>query len=229
MLVALMRIPEGVPQESHADLAGNTELKQSSVEGVAQVVEPDIPDSRPADGRFPAGLEAADRPAFEGEDQTGTLLPTGKQVEDPFGQWNFAGFSLRRLAVRDIQEPPFEVHVFPDLVQDLAPAHAGVEGKDGDGPEMGRCGREELRFLGEAEHRFLLAALPFEPDARNGVCGKNALVHSPIEQVAQALDVAVHGCFGELLFRVPLLAVAPDETFGDPADLDGCEKRQKDF
>jgi hypothetical protein len=229
MLVALMRISKGVTQESHADLTRNTELKQSGVEGVAQVVEPDIPDSRPADGRFPAGLEAADRPALEGEDQAGTLLPACKQVKDPFGQGDFAGLSLRRFAVRDIQEPPFEVHVFPCLVEDLPPAHAGVEGKDGNSSKMGRCGREELGFLGEAQHRFLLAALPFEPDARNGVCGKNALVHRPIEQVAQALDVAVYGCFGELLFRVPLLAVAPDQALSDPADLDGREKRQKDF
>lgn len=115
MLVALVRVSEGVSQEGHADLARNTELKQAGVEGVAQIVEADIPDSRSADGGFPAGFKAADRPAFEGEDQSGTLLPTGKEIENPFGQGNFAGFSLWRLAVRDIQEPPFEVHVFPGL------------------------------------------------------------------------------------------------------------------
>lgn len=133
MFVALMRVSEGVAKEGHADLAGNAELEQSGVEGVAQVVEADIPDSRPADGRFPAGFETADQLAFKGKDQTRVLLPVCKQAEDPLGQGNFAGFAFGRLAVRDIQEPPLEVHVFPCLVQYLAPAHAGVEGKDGDG------------------------------------------------------------------------------------------------
>jgi hypothetical protein len=75
MLVAFVRVPEGVTQEGHADLARNAQLEQSGVEGVAQVVKADIPDSRPANGGFPAGFEAPDRPAFEGEDQTGALLP----------------------------------------------------------------------------------------------------------------------------------------------------------
>jgi hypothetical protein len=75
MLVAFMGIPEGVSQKGHADLAGDAELKQTGVEGVAQVVEPDVPDSCSADGCFPAGLEASDRLIFEGEDQTGVLLP----------------------------------------------------------------------------------------------------------------------------------------------------------
>jgi hypothetical protein len=134
MLIALVCISEGVSQKGHADLAGNAQFEQSGVEGVSQVVESDVPDSRPADGCFPAGFEAADRLAFKGEDQTGTFLPTGKQVEDSLSQWNFAGLSLRRLAVRDIQEPPFKIHVFPGLVQDLAPAHAGIKGKDRDRP-----------------------------------------------------------------------------------------------
>jgi hypothetical protein len=227
MLVALVGIPEGVTQKGHADLAGNTEFKQAGVEGVAQVMEPDIPDSRPADSSFPAGLHASNGLAFEGEDQTRVLLPVRKQVEDPFGQRNLAGFSLGRLAVRDIQEPPFEVHVFPGLAEDLAPAHAGLEGKNGDRPQVGRCGRKELGFLGEAQDRLLLAALPFEPNAGNGVCGKDAFVHRPIEQVAEAFDVAVDRRFGEPLFRVALLAVASDEAFRNPADLGGREKRQK--
>ena len=75
MLVALVRVAEGVAQKSHADLAGDAELKQSGVEGVTQVVKPDIPDFCPADGCFPAGFETADRLAFEREDQSGVLLP----------------------------------------------------------------------------------------------------------------------------------------------------------
>jgi hypothetical protein len=184
-------------------------------------MEPDVPDSCPADGCLPARLETKDRLAFKGEDQTGTFLPTGEQSEDSLSQWNFAGFALGRLAMRDIQEPPVKIHVFPSLVEYLAPPHPGVESKDRDRPQMGRCGREELRFLGEAQNRFLLAALTFEPDTGDGVCGKNALIHRPIEQVTEALDVAVDGRFGELLFRVPLFAVASDEALRDPADLDG--------
>ena len=74
MLIALVGIPEGMAQECHADFARNAEFEQSGVEGVAQVVKPDIPDSRPADGCFPAGLKASDRLAFKGEDQAGILL-----------------------------------------------------------------------------------------------------------------------------------------------------------
>src|ERR1041385_6947133 len=47
--------------------------------------------------------------------------------------------------------------------------------------------------------------------------------------MAQALDVGVDSGFGELLFLMPLLAVAPNQSFCDPADFDGREKRQEDF
>jgi hypothetical protein len=70
MLIAFMRVPEGVAQEGHADLAGNAELEQAGIEGMAQVVELDIPDSCPADCCFPAGFETANRLAFKGEDQS---------------------------------------------------------------------------------------------------------------------------------------------------------------
>ena len=75
MFIAFVGVPEGVSEKRHTNLAGNAEFEQAGVEGVAQVVEADIADSRPADSRFPAGFEAADRPAFEGEDQAGALFP----------------------------------------------------------------------------------------------------------------------------------------------------------
>src|SRR5205807_7891109 len=95
-----------------------------------------------------------------------------------------------------IEKPPGEIHVFPRLVQYLAPAHAGVEGNHRDVPKMRRRGRQEQRFLRETEYRFLLAALPFQPDAGDGVRGKYPLIDRPVEEMPEALDVAVHRGFG---------------------------------
>ena len=74
MLVALVGVPEGVTQKGHADLTGNAQFKQSGVEGVTQVMEPDVPDSRPADSSLPSCFQAVDRLAFKGEDQGRVLL-----------------------------------------------------------------------------------------------------------------------------------------------------------
>lgn len=229
MLVTFMGVSEGMAKKGHANFAGNAELKQSGIEGVPQVVEPDIADSRSADGCFPAGLKASNWFAFKGEDQTGILSSGGKQSEHSCCQRDFASFSFRRLAVGDIQEPPFKVHVFPCLVQNLAPAHAGIESENRDFQQMGSCGRKELDFFREAEHRLLLAAFPFEPYARDGVRRENTLINRPIEQMAQALDVAVYRGFSKLLFGMPLFAVAPDQAFCNPADFRCGKERQEHF
>jgi hypothetical protein len=75
MLVAFVRISEGVAQKGHANLTGYAELKQPGVEGVAQVVKTDIPDSCSTAGGLLTGFENPDRLAFKGEDQTRVPLP----------------------------------------------------------------------------------------------------------------------------------------------------------
>src|SRR5436305_13864938 len=64
MLIAFMSVPEGVSEESHADFSRDSQFEQSGIEGVAQIVEPDVADSRPADSCFPAGFETQDCLAF---------------------------------------------------------------------------------------------------------------------------------------------------------------------
>jgi len=90
MLVTLMGVPKGVTEKGHADLTRDAELQQSRVKGVAQVVEPDVPDACPADGCFPARFETVDRLSSKGEDQAGILPHAGKQSEHSCGQGNFA-------------------------------------------------------------------------------------------------------------------------------------------
>ena len=84
VLIAFVDVPKGVSQKRHANLTGNRELKQSSVEGMAQVVESDIADSSPAESRLPAGFDTLDWLPCKRKDQAGILLLAGKQTEDSF-------------------------------------------------------------------------------------------------------------------------------------------------
>src|SRR5207244_8318839 len=70
MLVAFVRVAEGVAQQGHADLARYAELEQSGVEGVAEIMEPGIPDSSPAYSCFPSGFYTSDGLTLEGKDKT---------------------------------------------------------------------------------------------------------------------------------------------------------------
>src|ERR1044071_661286 len=124
---------------------------------------------------------------------------------------------------------PGKIDVLPSLVKDLSPAHAGIESNNSDVAEMRRGSFEEELLFGKAQYRTLLPTLPLEADTCNRICGDEAFVHSPIEKMAEAFDISVHGCFRDGLCPVALHAVLPDHALRDADDLLVCKMRQEDL
>lgn len=121
------------------------------------------------------------------------------------------------------------VYVLPPLVQDLAPPHAGIESEDRDVPQMRSRGPKKQDFFSDVQDRLFLAAFSFEPNACDGVCREETLVHRPIEQVAQALDVAIDRGLGDRFPAVTFSPVLPNGRFVDLADREGSEIWQEEF
>ena len=129
----------------------------------------------------------------------------------------------------DVEQSPGKVHVLPPLVQNFSAAHAGVEGNDYDVPQVRRRGRQKPRLFLGTEDRLLLPPLTFQANPGNRVRCENPFVHRPVQEMAQALDIAVHRGFGERLRPVALGPVLPDCRFIDFADGESGKIRQKQF
>src|ERR1017187_2021266 len=95
--------------------------------------------------------------------------------------------------------------MLPELAEEFAAPHPGLEGGGDDGPEMVGAGAKQLHFLRYRHHRTALPALPSHPDAGDGVGREEAFVGCPEEQMADDLDVPVDGGFRERLLSVLLL------------------------
>src|SRR5262249_51392580 len=152
-----------------------------------------------------------------------------EQVVYPCRERYLTSFPFGRLGVRDVQEVAGEIDVFPSLVEDLSPAHAGIQGNNRDVAEMRRSGFEEEFLLGEAQDRPFLPTLPFEADTGDRICGNESLVNCPVEEMAEALDIPVHGRFGDGLRPVALHAVLSDPGLRDADDLLVREMGQQDL
>lgn len=108
-----------------------------------------------------------------------------------------------------------EIHVVPALVEDLAAAHAGIQGNDRDLPQVWRGGSKQECFLVEAQHWLLFPPLAFQANPCDWVRCNESLVHGPIKQMAKALDVPVHCGFRNGFLPVPFSAVLPDRALRD--------------
>src|SRR5262249_26296162 len=111
----------------------------------------------------------------------------------------------------------------------LSPAHAGVQGDNRDVAEMRRRSFEEELLLCKAQDRTFLPTLPLEADTGDRICGNESLVNCPVEEMAEALDIPVHGAFGDGLRPVAFGAVLADHSLRDADDLLVCEMRQQDL
>ena len=80
----------GVAHERHADFLQDAGLHQARVEGVAEIVETDVADSRILQRGFPRSFHDADRTAVK-VDQESLGLATFKQVRvKPLGEGDLA-------------------------------------------------------------------------------------------------------------------------------------------
>jgi predicted RNA-binding protein with PUA-like domain len=94
VFVVLVGVAERVAQEGHAHFAYDSQLEQTGVEGVAQVVEADVADSGPANRCPPAGFQVSDRFAMESENEAVRFLLFKEQAKNAVSERNLAGFAL---------------------------------------------------------------------------------------------------------------------------------------
>jgi len=87
----------GVSHQHLANFLQNPGFHQARVEGVAQVMEPEVAEACPSQRRLPAGLEPMNRPAIEGEDDSFRLPICFQELAEPPRERNFPSFPARRL------------------------------------------------------------------------------------------------------------------------------------
>ena len=135
--------------------------------------------------------------------------------------------ALGGFRVRDRNELPVKVDVFPDLVR-ISPRRIPVSSA---AMTMGRrcfkAGGEEFHFLGHAHHGTARPALANHSYAGDGIHLEEAFVDGPIEDVTNDFDVPVDGRFrkrlagfrvGPPVFLVAEFAVTCDVVLRDPSD-----------
>jgi hypothetical protein len=88
------------------------------------------------------------------------------------------------------------------LTEKLSLSHSGVERSDDDRAEVRRGRLKQPSLLGNAHHSPRDAPLANERHPRQRVRGEESFIHRPIQNVAEALQVAVHRRVGNLLLRV---------------------------
>ena len=220
-------LSRGVPHESFADFLEDAGFHHSGVEGVPEIMEAVVTNSRPANRRLPGRFDLADRLAFEGEDES-FVFPFGpKELGEPRRERNLTGFALGRFRVRNGENVAVEVDVLPALGEDLSPPHARIERSNNDGAQMRRGRLEEEVLLGNGDHEAGLFALPHHAHAAQGIGRDEAFVDSPEEHAPEALKVAVHGRIGDLLLGMAMTAESDGKILRDTPDGRLAEIRQE--
>src|SRR5258708_28660536 len=116
-----------------------------------------------------------------------------------------------------------EINVLPELREDFSSAHTGVAGPNNDTLEVRCRSADDLLFIPHAHYRPLFPAGSFQPEPGKRICGKNSLVHCPIKDVAQALNIPVDGCLRELPLAMAVSPVLPDQALVDLPNLLLCK------
>ncbi len=160
-----------MPHERLADFLHHSRLHESRVEGMAEVVEAEVPDSRPADGGLPSGLDQVNGPALIGEEKAFLLSLIDKELVDSLCEWDLAGFSFGCFRTRDIEQLARKIHVFPELLKNLATTHSGVDRERDDLTEM-RGGRlEQLGLVVQTQHQSRFSPNWDQADAAQWIGG----------------------------------------------------------
>jgi hypothetical protein len=151
-------ITDGMPHKHLADVLDHSALHQPAVEGVAQVVKAEIPDSRAADSGLPCGLDVAHWLAVACEEQALLLAFCEKELVNPVGEGNFSPFAAGGFRLGDGENSTVEIDMLPELVEQLAPPHTGIKRRDDELTEMwSGCGQESP-FVIEPQDRSGFAA-----------------------------------------------------------------------
>ena len=152
----------GVAHERLAHLLHHAGFEQATIEAVAKVMEAVVADVGPPQRPLPARFDPMKGLLFEGEDRTGFLFVREKPVEDTLGERQLAGLPFRSFGMGHEQKPSGKVHILPELVEDLAAPHAGIQGGDDDRSQMRGCGLKQKPLLLYADDRALLLAFAFK-------------------------------------------------------------------
>lgn len=218
-----------VAHQGFADFLHDARFHEPGVKGVPEIVKPAIADSRAAHRRLPRGLDLLDRVRLEGEDESRVLPLFGEKPREAFRKRYLAALPSGGLRLGDKEQVPAEIDVFPQLVEEFAAPHAGIERRYDDRAEVGSGGSEQSVFVRAAEDRARLAPLGNKAKPRERIRGEEPLVLRPVEDVAQGLEVAVHGRVGDGLRRVTPPSVVGDDRFVNPPDLNSAPVGKQDL
>src|ERR1700693_2652557 len=158
-----------------------------------------------------------------------SLIKGARRGPGSGGEWDLASLPARGFRVSDEEHATVEIDVLRALGEEFAPAHSRIECRDDEVAQVRRGRIHELRFFGKTQDRPWLPPLLGEPDAGDGVCGKEAFVNPPIKEMAKDFDIAVERSFGERLLLVPRGPIFPDRGLRDIADGPLADMRQEHF
>jgi hypothetical protein len=94
--------------------------------------------------------------------------------------------------MRDGEQGSLEVDVFPSLMQQFAPAHAGIESDHNKVLEM--CGRrfQEPMLFVQMEHRALRRSFRNQPQSGERVDLGEPFIDRPIQQMPEDTEISVN-------------------------------------
>lgn len=215
--------------ERFADFLHDACFHKPRVERVTEVMETVVADARAADGSLPSGLDDADRLTLEGEEQALLLAFGLKEIVDAGGKGNLPPLASGGFRTRDKEQIAIEVDVLPELAQELAPAHAGIERHHDDGAEMGSgCGKQ-LRFLIKSQDRSRFPPFRSEMHPFQRVCGEKSFVDCPKQDVPQGFEIPVDSGVSNGLCRMTALAVVHCHRLVNSSDGRLAPIRQQEF
>lgn len=120
--------------------------------------------------------------------------------------------------MRDKEQVPRKIDMLPTLMEQFAPAHAGIDRRDDHAAQMRSGGGKEQFLLGAAENRARLSPFLNEAQAAQRVRRDESLVKRPEENMAKGFEITVHGRIGDSFFGVASSTVIDGHRFVNPPD-----------
>ena len=228
-VVHIARPLRSMADDFPADFLKHSGKHHPRIRGMAQIVESEVPNPRPAQACSPGGLDVLERSIFEGEDPATILTNRKKHVVEARRERNLTHLPFRRLRVGDVEDAIVEVDVLKELMKNLSPAHSGIESAEDDPLQVQRCGGEEFDLFGDRHYRALGSAFPLHAQPAQWIREQVAFLDTPVENAAQDTQIAVNGGGGNgLHFRFPFLddhdrSLPFLAVFADSGFVDVCE------
>ena len=142
---------------------------------------------------------------------------------------NLPHFSFGSFRFGHKQQPAGKIDILPELVRDLAAAHAGIERRDDNAPEVFRRSAKQLFFFAEAYNLPPDFPLPLHAKAGQRIGRNQILIDGPIKKMAKGAEIPVDRGVLDLLVPHAAPAVLGCQILGDLQDRITLEVRQQNL